>query len=149
MTSPQALPAHASPDPPRLQWRYILIDQGVIAIVVTVALNWGIAWLIFRTEESLPLTGPVSIAGDVYATCLLLPVIACFIVTGITRRAVRLGRIPSRSTSSVRPGMLGKLRRSVLARAAVLAAPVDCSWRRRRSPRWPACKFRKCRWAGS
>jgi hypothetical protein len=73
--------------------RYLLIEQGVGAAVVNFAINAAIAWLMFRTQDLVPLWGQQSIAGDTIGTCLILPLLTCLIVTPMARGHVRAGRV--------------------------------------------------------
>lgn len=108
-----------SPLPPQRAWRYLLIDQGLIAIFVNFAINWGIAWGVFRDMETVPLQGERSIAGDTFATCWMLPLISCLIVTALTRNEIRKGRIPPHREWTWPSPLLARLARNVPLRAAL------------------------------
>lgn len=74
-------------------WRYVAIDNGLVAAVGNFLINGAIAWVLFRPYPEVPLWGPVSIAGDTIVTSLALPFISCLIVIGVTKWNVRGGRI--------------------------------------------------------
>jgi hypothetical protein len=73
--------------------RYLMIDQGVGAIIATILINALIAWLLFRSLPVVPLWGQQSIAGDTIATTFFLPLFTCLIVTPLTHLAVRRGQL--------------------------------------------------------
>lgn len=100
----------------RKVWRYLLVDQGVLAVAVNIIINGGIAWLVFRKQPQVPMHGDPSIAGDTRATCFLLPLIACLVVTGLTRREVQRGRLPAGNLLVKHPAIARRLYRNVLLR---------------------------------
>jgi hypothetical protein len=100
--------------------RYLLLEQGIGAAVFNFVLNGAIAWLLFRTQDEVPLWGQQSIAGDTIVTSLLLPLITCLIVTPMARRHVRGGRIVPLGWTRETHGALGWLPRGTVARAFVL-----------------------------
>ena len=75
--------------------RYLLVEQGIGAAVFNFALNAGIAWLLFRSQDVVPLWGDRSIAGDTIATSMILPFLTTLIVTPTARRQLRAGRFAS------------------------------------------------------
>jgi hypothetical protein len=79
-----------SPD----HWRFLLIEQGVGAAIVNLAIAVPFGWLFFRNLDRVPIWGSQSVVGDTLATALLLPLITCLIVTPLARRSVRNGRFP-------------------------------------------------------
>lgn len=74
--------------------RYLVWEQGVLAIPINLAINAAIAFLLNRHLEAVPLNGSQSIASDVHGTCLLMPFIANAIITAITRQRLRRGVLP-------------------------------------------------------
>lgn len=88
----------------RAHYQYVLLEQGVGAFVVNVAINAGIAWLLFRSLSVVPLWGAQSIAGDTVATCFILPLLTCLIVTRLAHREIRRGRfgVPDWRRESIR-----------------------------------------------
>jgi hypothetical protein len=101
--------------------RYLVLEQGVGSAVFNFLLNGAIAWLLFRGLETVPLWGQQSIAGDTIATCILLPLLTCLVVTHLARGQVRTGRIvPLGWTRSSHPA-LGWLPHGTFARGVVLA----------------------------
>lgn len=73
--------------------RYIWFDQGVLAVVVTFAINVAIAWLVFRRYTDIPLRGAESLLGDTLATSWMLPVISTWIVSALTLREWNRGKL--------------------------------------------------------
>jgi hypothetical protein len=102
--------------------RYLLLEQGVGAAGFNFVLNGIIAWLLFRTQDEVPLWGQQSIAGDTIVTSLLLPLITCLVVTPMARRHVRAGRIAPLGWTRASHPALGWLPRGTAARAFVLGA---------------------------
>ena len=75
------------------QRRYLVLEQGLGSIFVNLGLNAAVAWALFRGMSSVPLWGSQSILGDTVATCMLLPLMTAIIVSALTHRAVRMGRL--------------------------------------------------------
>ena len=100
--------------------RYLLVEQGIGAAVFNFALNAGIAWLLFRSQDVVPLWGDRSIAGDTIATSMILPFLTTLIVTPTARRQVRAGRVAALGWSRATHPTLGWLPRGTFARAFVL-----------------------------
>ncbi len=73
--------------------RFLIVDQGVVPTVYNFFLNGFIAWLLFRSAESVPLWGRSSIVVDTLATAFILPLATCIIVSYIVARQVSTGRI--------------------------------------------------------
>ncbi len=73
--------------------RFLLVEQGVGSVVVNLAINGLIAFLMFRGAAAVPLWGQQSIAGDTIGTTFFLPLITCLIVTPLARRQVLAGRV--------------------------------------------------------
>ncbi|SFJ18742.1 hypothetical protein [Planctomicrobium piriforme] len=76
-------------------WRYLIVDQGLIAIGVNFLINYLIARSAFAELKVVPLHGPLSIAEDIAATCFFLPFIACLIVSHLTGFEIRKGKFPA------------------------------------------------------
>lgn len=102
--------------------RYLVLEQGVGAGVFNTILNAGIAWALFRTLPSVPLWGSQSIAGDTFATCFVLPLLTCLIVTRLAHREVDRGRLPTPSWSRRTHATLGRLPTTTGRRALVFGA---------------------------
>jgi hypothetical protein len=75
--------------------RYLVLEQGIGAALFNFLLNGAIAWVLFRSLESVPLWGDQSIAGDTIGTTFLLPVFTCLIVTRLARSQLASGRLPA------------------------------------------------------
>lgn len=101
--------------------RYLVLEQGLGSIVINIVLNAGIAWLLFRGLDVVPLWGEQSIAGDTIATTLILPFLTCLIVTRLAHREVRNGRFDAPAWRRSEHPILGRLPAKTLARAAVIA----------------------------
>ena len=74
--------------------KLLVVEQGIVAFVINVLLNGGIAWLLFRSVSEIPLWGEQSVGGDLMITSILLPVLSCIIVSKIVGNQVRDGKIP-------------------------------------------------------
>jgi hypothetical protein len=98
--------------------RYLLLDQGVGSVVVNLAVNAAIAWLLFRGATTVPLWGSQSIAGDTLATAFLLPFLSTLIASAVVRGQVRSGYVPRLSLSDGSP--LQRLPAGLAGRGAVL-----------------------------
>ncbi len=100
--------------------RYLVLEQGIGAAVFNFGLNAGIAWLLFRSQDVVPLWGDRSIAGDTVATSMILPFLTTLIVTPTARRQLRAGRVSPLGWTRATHPPLGWLPRGTLARAFVL-----------------------------
>ncbi len=109
------------------QRRYLLLEQGVGAAVVNFALNAGIAWLLFNRLASVPLWGSQSIAGDTIGTCFFLPFFTALIVTPLARSRVRAGTLAAPGWSVESHGLLARLPRGTVRRAAYLGGACAVS----------------------
>lgn len=92
----ESAPAPFSANQSAALWRYLWFDQGVMAFLVNVAINAVIAWWTFRGMDVAPVEGEPGIAADVLGTCLILPLIANFIVSKLTQQRVGAGTLPRR-----------------------------------------------------
>jgi len=81
--------------------RYLLIDQGILAVGATGLINAAIAWSVFREQPAMRLTGEMSIVSDTEATCFFLPFITCLVVSHLTRFEIQRGRFPALPQFSV------------------------------------------------
>jgi hypothetical protein len=107
------------------QRRYLVFEQGLGSIFVNLGLNAGIAWALFGGVGSVPLWGAQSIAGDTIGTCLLLPLLTTLIVSALTHRAIRTGRLDALSAVSLPLAGRPLARGVVLSLASVaLVAPL-------------------------
>lgn len=75
--------------------RFLTIDQCLVAGVINVVINAGIAWGLLRTHLAIPLWGETSMGVDLLATSILLPFISCLIVSRIIRGQVKNGKLPA------------------------------------------------------
>jgi hypothetical protein len=98
--------------------RYLLLDQGIGAGILNLVLNAGIAWLLFRGMEVVPLWGQQSIAGDTIGTAFVLPFLTSLIASVVVRSQVRSGYVPAATLSPT--SALRLLPRSLAGRGAVL-----------------------------
>lgn len=85
--------------------RFLLVEQSLVPAAFNFVLNGGIAYLLFRTAESVPLLGESSIVGDTLITSFLLPFATCLIVTGLIHKRVAAGKL--QALASAPPGGLG------------------------------------------
>ena len=89
--------------------RFLLIDQGLVVVLVTAAINAGLAWLMMRKSSRIPLFGGLdSVAADVVATSFFLPYLTCLISTPFARKQVANAGIPKLGPTAG-PGFLRRL----------------------------------------
>jgi len=100
--------------------RFLLLEQGVGAAIFNFALNAGIAWLLFRHLDTVPIRGQQSIAGDTIATSLILPFLTCLIVTRLVRGHMRAGKVASLGWTRASHPVLGWLPRTTARRGVAL-----------------------------
>jgi hypothetical protein len=105
--------------------RFLLLEQGIGAAVVNFVLNGGIALLVFRGLERVPLYGQQSIAGDTVATCFFLPFITALIVTPLVRRRIGAGTLAALGWTRESHPMLAWLPAGTAKRALVLG--IGCA----------------------
>ena len=72
---------------------YIARECGS-SFAINLAINGGLAWLLFRHKDSLPLWEPNGFGQDMLITALLLWLLLSAIVIGIHRRKARAGKLP-------------------------------------------------------
>lgn len=105
--------------------RFWVVEQGLVPCVFNFLLNFGIAYAIFRSAESVPLLGQSSIVGDTVITSFLLPFATCLIVTGAIQKQIAAGKLAVRA-SAPSAGLAaffaarGKTSRGVLIGAAAI-----------------------------
>ncbi len=104
----------------RAHRRFLIVDQGVGPTILNFVLNAAIAWLMFRSVETVPLWGQSSIAADTLGTAFILPVLTSLIVSRLVRRQVRRGQIAPLPASQALTSTWA--RRSSLQRGAALGA---------------------------
>lgn len=102
--------------------RYLIVEQGIGAAAFNLLLNGGIAWLMFRSLETVPLWGDRSIAADTLGTLFFLPFFTCLVVTGLTHRQLRRGKLQPVAWRRDAHPALRRLPRATLARSLVLGA---------------------------
>jgi hypothetical protein len=102
--------------------RYLVLEQGLGAVLINFALNFAIAWAAFRGMSAVPMWGTQSIAGDTIGTSFVLPFLTCLIVTPLARREVTRGRLPAFERGRVDGSVLGLLPSTTFRRALVLGA---------------------------
>ncbi len=100
--------------------RFLIVEQGLGSAVLNFLLNAAIAWVMFRSLETVPLWGQQSIAGDTIGTAFLLPFFTCLIVTRVVQKQMRAGRLAPLDWRRAAHPTLGRLPRGTLARAVVL-----------------------------
>jgi len=100
--------------------RYLIVEQSIGAAVFNFVLNGAIAWLTFRSLETIPVWGQQSIAGDTIGTAFLLPFITCLIVTRLAHAELRKGRLPALEWRRASHPWLARLPHSTWARGAIL-----------------------------
>ena len=100
--------------------RFLLLEQGIGSAVFNFLLNGGIAWLLFRGLDRVPLYGQQSIVGDTVATCFFLPFLTALIVTPLVRRRVTAGTLAALGWTRETHPALGWLPSRTGLRALVL-----------------------------
>lgn len=100
--------------------RYLLLEQGVGSAFINFVLNAAIAWAMFRGWSVVPLWGQQSIAGDTAGTTFFLPFFTCLIVTRMTTKHVRSGRVPAFSWSRASHPVLRLMPDTTVRRAVLL-----------------------------
>ena len=103
------------------QLRYVLVDNGLGAGVLNFVLNAGIAWAMFFRQPIVPLWGRTGVAADTIATSFILPFVTCVIVTRLTARHVRAGRIAPLDRQGEPLSILDRVPERTLPRAIVFA----------------------------
>lgn len=101
------------------QRTFLTREQIVAPALFNLALNAGLAWLVFRNHTPIPLWGDPSIAGDLLGTLFLLPFFTCLAVTPLVRRAARAGKVDRLDIVPGQHRVLRLLPRSIWARAAL------------------------------
>lgn len=72
---------------------FLRVEQGVVPMGINFVLNGGIAWLLFRSAEHVPLWGESSLGVDLLVTAFLLPFFTCLIVSRIVGGQVASGKL--------------------------------------------------------
>ncbi|MBT4865289.1 MAG: hypothetical protein HON53_09245 [Planctomycetaceae bacterium] len=103
-----------------IQRRFLILEQGIGTGLINVVLNGVIALLLFHSVETVPLWGPLSIAGDTLATTFLLPLLLCLIATPLARRKVTSGTIPPLTRNRREHWLFRRLPERARLRAVVL-----------------------------
>jgi hypothetical protein len=102
--------------------RYLVLEQGVGAVLLNFVINFAIAWAAFRGMSAVPMWGPQSIAGDTLATSFLLPFLTVLILTPLARREVTRGRLPAFERVPADSAVLRLLPSATFRRAVGLGA---------------------------
>ena len=100
--------------------RFLVLEQGIGSALFNLLLNAGIAWLLFRHLDVVPLWGQQSISGDTLGTCFFLPFFTGLIVTALVRRRIRAGKLQRLEWTRASHPWLGWLPPGSTKRAAVL-----------------------------
>ena len=96
------------------------MDQLLVPIVLNCAINWVLAYAIYRGKAVIPLWGLESVSSDILGISLMLPWANCVINTAVLKRHARQGRVPRVGVDVNRwPWRLGPT--SVMRRGLVLA----------------------------
>ncbi|MGV2870685.1 hypothetical protein [Colwellia sp. E150_009] len=72
----------------RAHFKYIFINQGVVASIFNFLLNGLIAWLVFGSLDLIPSWGDPSVGVDIIVTAFLLPYLITVIVSAIVKKEV-------------------------------------------------------------
>ncbi len=68
---------------------FLLVHQSLVPAGFNFVINGLIAWLLFRSLDTLTLWGEHGIAGDLLITAFLLPMLTCLIVSPLITKQVR------------------------------------------------------------
>lgn len=101
------------------QRTFLTREQTIGPALFNLALNAGLAWLVFRKHAPVPLWGDPSIGGDLLATLFLLPFFTCLAVTPIVRRATAAGKMEPLAVAPSEHRLLRLMPRNSWARAAL------------------------------
>jgi len=85
-----------------------LREQVVVAAVINLLLNGGLAWLLYRHLPMVPLKGAQSVTGDLLVMTFLIPLLISLIVTPLVRLDAARGRV---ARAPIPGSALGLLRR--------------------------------------
>jgi hypothetical protein len=99
---------------------YLVREQMITPALFNLALNAGIAWLIFRSRPIIPVWGEGGLVFDTIATLFLLPFCTSLIVTPLVRKAVAGGKVPPLEWRSADHVFFGRLPASVWWRSVAI-----------------------------
>lgn len=97
---------------------FLMRDQGLVPAFFNIVINGLICWLMFRSVLVLSVWGEGSIAIDLLATALLLPLITCLIVSPLVSKQIRSGKMDALNASHI--ATAGLARKGLLMRALAI-----------------------------
>jgi hypothetical protein len=114
------------------QRKFVVGDLIVGPAIVNFLLNYGIAWVLFRSKGSVPLWGQDSIGGDSLITAVILTWLTALIVTRTTSAAIGKGKFSALSLAQAASWVRAMSARNAwirgvslgLAAAIVIALPT-------------------------
>ena len=62
-------------------FRYAIVNQGIISVIINFFINGAVTWLFFRNENEIPLFGMKSIAVDIIQANFYFTFYTCFFIT--------------------------------------------------------------------
>jgi hypothetical protein len=102
-------------------YKFLIIDQGILAFIINSTINAAIGYVIYISRLTLPLWGMTSIAGDIIIMTFLLTVIVSYLVTLATYKKIKNGRLEKATWRRLSNQFLGILPANTFLRAMILA----------------------------
>lgn len=96
--------------------------ETVLSVVFNTIISGAFAWGMFHGEDIVPLWGSRGIAVDLVPTVFMITLVLTIVLTKITRRRLRRGKLPAPSWNRTDLPLVGWLPENVLLRALALAA---------------------------
>lgn len=97
--------------------RFLLISQGLFALVTNFAINAVISWYTMKKYADLTIWGEAGVGVDILATGFLLPFLSCLIISPILRNRIKRGQLQPLKAEQVGGNMHN---RSILVRGVIL-----------------------------
>lgn len=74
-------------------FRYAIVNQGIISVIINFVINGGITWFYFRNDDEIPLFGIKSITMDIVQANFYFTFYTCFFITRAVYGDVARGKI--------------------------------------------------------
>lgn len=110
--------------------RQLLLGQAFGSVFCNLPLNAWLAWVTFPPVDALPVFARGNcVAGDTVGTSFFLPLITCLILTTITRRLLRGGKVAPLRRSEL-PGVIRFWPANIVSRGALvgLVCALSIAW---------------------
>lgn len=108
----------------------LLLGQALGSVALNLPLNALAAWATFPPIDALPVFARGNcVAGDTVGTSFFLPLVTCLVLTPITRRLVRSGKIPPLQRAEL-PGAIRSWPANFVGRGALvgLVCALTIAW---------------------